>query len=135
MRYLLDTNALSYAFRGEGEVARRLLAVSPTDIGIPAPVLYEARTGMLRLGPGSRRDAMLSALDTLLREVSVAAFDAAAAEAAAQIRVELESRGEAIGPIDTQIAGIARSVGAVLVTRNTREFGRVSGLLVEDWYQ
>jgi len=35
--------------------------------------------------------------------------------------------------MDLLIAGTAMSRGAVLVTNNTREFSRVSGLLLEDW--
>jgi tRNA(fMet)-specific endonuclease VapC len=135
VKYLLDTNALGYAFRGQGAVASRMLALAPTDIGIPSPVVYESRAGMLRLPPGERREALLAALDRLLQVVPILPLDTAAAETAARVRAELESRGATIGPIDTLIAGIARSVGAVLVTRNTREFARVEGLLVENWYE
>ncbi len=53
---------------------------------------------------------------------------------AARIRATLEKRGEPIGPIDVLIAGTALAQTAVLVTRNVREFGRVPGLQVEDWY-
>ena len=134
VRYLLDTNTISYAFRGEGGIARRLLERTPADFGIPAPVLFEARAGMLRLPPGARRDAMLAALDRLLATVPVVPFDAPAAESAALIRADLEARGAPIGPLDTQIAGIARSLNAVLVTRNLDEFGRVGGLATENWY-
>ncbi len=41
--------------------------------------------------------------------------------------------GTPIGPSDTAIAGHTIAVGAVLVTNNTREFGRVPGLKLEDW--
>lgn len=45
----------------------------------------------------------------------------------------LRLAGTPIGPNDTAIAGHAIAVGAVLVTNNTREFGRVPGLELEDW--
>ena len=38
-----------------------------------------------------------------------------------------------IGDRDMMIAGHARSLGYTLITNNTREFNRVSGLKVEDW--
>ncbi len=52
---------------------------------------------------------------------------------AAQVRCELLRKGQPIGLYDTLIAAHARSVNAILVTHNTREFGRVDGLQLEDW--
>jgi tRNA(fMet)-specific endonuclease VapC len=134
VRYFLDTDSLSYFFRGEGQVAQRLRALTPADVGIPAPVLYESRHGMLRLRSGVRQRAMLAALDRMVETMDVVPFDANAAEAAARIRTQLESRGIGIGPIDVQIAGIAVSRSVALVTRNTREFSKVSKLVTENWY-
>ena len=132
--YLLDTNTISCAFRGEGGVAARLLEKSPPQIAIPAPVLYEARAGILRLAGGARRDSLTAALDRLVAAVAIAPFDAQAAEAAAAIRTRLDAAGTPIGPIDTQIAAIAASTSATLVTRNGREFSRIAGLSLENWY-
>jgi tRNA(fMet)-specific endonuclease VapC len=132
--YHLDTSTLSYAFRNEGQVAQTLRGLPRADVGIPAPVLYEARAGMLRLPNGARRRSLLTALDRLCASVEIVPFDAKAAEAAARIRATLEQTGSLIGPIDIQIASVALSRGAVLVTHNTREFERVTGLLLEDWY-
>ena len=61
-------------------------------------------------------------------------FDLAAAEQAATVRAQLEAQGTPIGPVDALIAGIALSRNLTVVTRNTREFGRVAGLNVENWY-
>ena len=132
--YHLDTSTLSYAFRNEGRVAQTLRRLPRTDIGISSPVLYEARAGMLRLPNGARKQSLLTALDRLCASVEVVPFDARAAEAAAGIRTALEQSGSLIGPIDIQIASVALSRGAVLVTHNTREFERVAGLLLQDWY-
>ncbi len=72
--------------------------------------------------------------ERLLDVVHVVAFDRHAAKASAEVRVALEKRGQPIGPVDTLIAGTALACQATLVTRNTREFRRVDGLLVEDWF-
>ncbi len=135
MKFLLDTDSLSYYFRGEGHIAEHLRSWTPADVAIPAPVLYESRHGMLRLASGSRQSALLNALDRTVATLGVVPFDTAAAEAAARIRTDLEIVGNAIGPIDIQIAGIALARSATLVTRNVREFARVSRLLVANWYE
>lgn len=45
----------------------------------------------------------------------------------------LKLRGEMIGANDLLIAAHARSLKAVLVTNNVREFCPVKGLKVENW--
>ena len=134
MRFLLDTDSVSYFLRGQGHVASSMLARPPADLGIPAPVLYESRCRMRRLPEGRRREALLAALDELLRAIEVVPFDAGAAECAASARAALAGRGTVVGPVDMQIAGIALATGCVLVTRNSSEFGRIGGLQLQDWY-
>lgn len=130
LRYALDTNTVSYYLRREGAVADRLLATSPTQIVLPAVVVYELSFGMRRRG----WRAGLDALSALVRQVETIAFDLEAADHAARIRLELESAGLPISTADLLIAATARRHGCTLVTHNTREFARVPGLLVEDWY-
>jgi tRNA(fMet)-specific endonuclease VapC len=60
-------------------------------------------------------------------------FDDAAAEAYGRLRAELARRGTPIGPNDLMIAAIALAHDLTLVTHNTAEFSRVSGLRLEDW--
>jgi tRNA(fMet)-specific endonuclease VapC len=51
----------------------------------------------------------------------------------AEVRAALEASGRTIGANDLLIAAHALERGAVLVTGNTSEFGRVPGLEVQDW--
>jgi len=60
-------------------------------------------------------------------------FDDAAADAYGRIRAKLESKGARIGPNDLLIAAIAVANDLTLVTHNTNEFSRVTGLVLEDW--
>jgi tRNA(fMet)-specific endonuclease VapC len=69
----------------------------------------------------------------LSREVTVLDYSAQDAQAAGEIRAELERRGKRIGEYDTLIAGHAFARNLILVTANTSEFERVKGLVVEDW--
>lgn len=129
--YLLDTNTLVYFFRGEGNVSGRLLAVPPTSILVPTVVVYELETGLAKSVESTRRRRQL---ETLISAVQVVPFGLEEARAAAKLRARLESEGTPIGPLDTLIAGVALAHRAVLVTRNTREFSRVAGLRVDNWY-
>ena len=114
-----------------GGVAETLLSKSPRDISIPAVALYELEVGIAK---SERPQARRKQLQTLMSHVSIAPFGVREAEAAAMIRAQLENQGTPIGPYDTLIAGIALSNHAILVTHNTREFERVNGLELEDWY-
>lgn len=129
--FALDTNTLVYFFKGRGRVADNLLARSPTEIAIPAVVAYEIETGIAR---SSAQEARRRQLDELLALVALWPFDQPELVRAASIRAELESRGQPIGPLDTLIAATALANRATLVTHNIREFERVPGLVVEDWF-
>ena len=74
-----------------------------------------------------------TALQAFLRYVEVLEFPDDAAAHYAQIRAELKKRGQMIGANDLFIAAHARSLGLRLVTNNTAEFGRVKGLMLENW--
>lgn len=75
-----------------------------------------------------RKSAMVR---RVLAHFSIVDFVEAAALEVGDIRGHLESRGVAIGPVDTLIAGHARGPGAALITDNLTEPSRVPGLSVE----
>lgn len=131
MKYLLDTNTLIYYFKGLGNVKERLLVCQPSEIVLSSVVYYELQVGILKSTSPQKRIAQLAILKN---QVSWVDFDEKSAEATAQIRVELERMGKPIGAYDVQIAGMAVANDLILVTHNTGEFGRVSGLKLEDWF-
>jgi tRNA(fMet)-specific endonuclease VapC len=92
-------------------------------------VVYEIEYGTLKIVSSRRR----SIVDQLLAGIDQVPFDNQAALESARIRVDLETRGLAIGPLDLLIAGTAVSRGATLATINTREFSRIKGLRLTDW--
>lgn len=131
---ILDSNTISYYFRGDPQVVPCLQALSPADIGVPAIVKYELRYGLLRLPPEAATPR-LAALAVLLRPMQTLPFDSECAAHAARIRAELEAAGAPIGPHDTLIAATALRHQGTLVTRNVREFSRVPGLQWLNWHQ
>lgn len=131
--WVLDSNTISYYFRGDPQVVPRLQALLPAQIGVPAIVEYELRYGLLRLAPEVAAPR-LAALATLLRPMQILPFDSECAAHAARIRAELDAAGTPVGPHDTLIAATALRHQATLVTRNVREFSRVPGLLWVNWH-
>lgn len=131
MTFVLDTNTLVYFFKGIGQVGERMLSTPPSDIAIPALVLYELEVGIAKSSSSDRRRAEF---DRVTEVVSILPFGRKEAQVAAAVRADLEQIGKPIGPLDTLIAGTALANHATLVTHNTSEFGRVPNLEVVDWY-
>jgi tRNA(fMet)-specific endonuclease VapC len=129
--YALDTSTLVDYFRGRGRTAERMLATPVGQILLPTVVLYELEVGVAKSADAERRRAELAELAGALR---LAPFGAEEARTAARIRATLEARGESIGPHDVLIAATAQACGAVLVTHNKKEFARVDGLRIDDWF-
>ena len=132
--FILDSNTISYYFRGDPQVVPRLQALSPADLGVPAIVEYELRYGLLRLPPEAAAPRLV-ALAQLLRPLQILPFDSDCAAQAALVRAELEAAGTPIGPHDTLIAATTLRYQATLVTRNVREFSRVPGLQWLNWHE
>lgn len=130
---ILDSNTISYYFRGDPQVVPRMQVLHPADLGVPAIVEYELRYGLMRL-PQEAAAPRLAALAQLLRPMQLLPFDSECAAHAARIRAALEAVGTPIGPHDTLIAATALRYQATIVTRNVREFSRVPGLQWLNWH-
>ncbi len=129
--YLLDTNICIYILNNrDPTMVRRFRALRPAEVVVCSIVRSELYYGARR---SQRVDANLERLRFFLAPLSSLSFDDRCAEEAGQIRASLAFDGNPIGPNDLLIAATARAFDAVLVTRNTSEFGRVAGLRVEDW--
>ena len=129
--YLLDTNTLIYFFKGMGHVAGNMFAHSPQDIFVPSIVVYELEVGIAKSNNPEKR---ASQLGLLLEQIQIVDFSAKEAKASALIRATLEKLGTPIGPIDTLIAGCAKANNMILVTANTKEFERVQGMSMVNWF-
>ena len=131
MKYVLDTNTLIYFFKGLGDVSKHMLAQSPSELAIPTVVLFELEVGIAKSTSPRKRKSQLQEITAL---VNVLPFGIAESKSAAQIRVKLERKGLPIGPYDVLIAATALANNMILVTHNQKEFGRIEGLKIEDWY-
>lgn len=131
MKYLLDTTVVSDFVRGHAQVLARLKATSRKDVAVSTVTAMEVEYG-LQLNAARARKIEPVVRD-LLQDVALLPFDRPDAMSTAAIRAALRKRGVPIGPYDVMIAGTAVRRGLVMVTSNTAEFGRIDGLLVEDW--
>ncbi len=130
MRYLLDTNILIAAIKGNAGV-RSKLEVTPLAALVLSPMVL----GELELGVAKSRHREKNAerLVQITSGIELVPLDAGVSRHYGEIRGELETKGLPIGANDYWIAAQARSLGAVVVTDNLGEFSRVSGLKVENW--
>lgn len=129
--YMLDTDTSSYIIRQRPESVRtRFNALHLEQICISIITYAELLYGVERSSSSKVNRAIV---DNFARHLVIRHWDEAAADHYAQIRTRLEANGTPIGGMDMQIAAHARSLDAVLVTNNTRHFGRVEGLVLENW--
>lgn len=129
MKYLLDTDTVSFALRGHGEVGAGIRARKPSELAMSAITLAELRYGADR--KGSRK--LHALIDTFASAVEVVSFDQVAAADFGRIGSVLAERGTPIGEFDVLIAAHAVALRCTLVTNNVRHFSRVPGLSVENW--
>ena len=131
MKWMLDTNTCIAIIKGKPpSVLKKLRGKSVGQVGISSITLGELALGAAKSG---RRDESRAALAEFLLALEIASFDSDAASSYGQVRASLEKRGTPIGPLDTLIGAHAAALDVVLVTHNTREFGRLDTLRLEDW--
>ena len=126
---MLDTDSVSFALRGQGNVGTRILDHKPSELCISAITLAE-----LRFGAHKRDSKKLHKLiDTFAESLAPQDFDIDAADEYGRLAADLAKRGTPLGAFDAMIAAHARSMKLTLVTNNEKHFRRVAGLKVENW--
>ena len=129
-RYLLDTNILSDLMRNPRGTVRLAMDRIPGELVFTSIVV----AAEIRFGAAKRGSARLSRqAEIVLAGMTVEPFAPPADQAYADLRCALEAAGTPIGAFDMLIAAHALALDAILVTDNTREFGRVPGLKLENW--
>lgn len=127
---MLDTNIVSDIIRNPGgKGAAKLRDVGDFGLSVSIITAAELRFGAQKSGSSRLESRVVALLQTL----DVLPFDVPADAEYARLRLELETSGQPIGPNDMLIAAHARSLGTTIATANTREFGRVRGLRIENW--
>ncbi len=130
-RFLLDTNVLIYIRQKRPpNILRRFARLQSGETALSVITYGELLYGVER---AQNNLAARATLEELVSLIPVLPLPQSAGQAYGQIRASLASKGQLIGNNDLWIAAHALTSELILVTNNTREFDRVSGLKVENW--
>jgi len=135
---VLDTNVISEFMRQapDSQVIKWLDQQPRLSMWTTTINLYEIVSGVLAMPEGRRQRARLLAfrhfLDTTIQG-RIAAFDAPAAQKAAELEAAGQKTGRPRDARDTMIAGIVLASHATLATRNVRHFEDIAASVVNPW--
>lgn len=140
MKYLLDTDHLSILQRQAGQdyinLSTRMAQYPLSDFAVSIVTFHEQMLGSHAYVNRARNlDDVVKGYEMMMQLVSdfkvlpLISFDAGAATTFGQ----LQSQRIQLAKMDARIAAIALSRGLILLTRNRRDFGKVAGLVIEDW--
>ncbi|TCP96949.1 tRNA(fMet)-specific endonuclease VapC [Cricetibacter osteomyelitidis] len=132
MKYMLDTNICIYAIKRKPISVVEQLIKHQDQVCISSVTLMELYYGAEKSSAPERNRYDI---DYFVANLVVLDYDPLAAAHTAEIRADLAAKGTPVGSYDSMIAGHARSLGLVCVTNNTKEFERIAGLRLENWWQ
>jgi tRNA(fMet)-specific endonuclease VapC len=128
---MLDTNICSFIIREKPKHIKEILKSidAKHTVVLSSIVVSELLYGAKK----SANQKLIKIVSDFIDNFLVYEFGKISAKVYAQIRTDLEEKGNIIGSHDLFIASHAKSLNAILVTNNTKEFSRVEGLILEDW--
>ena len=133
--FMLDTDTCIFLMRGASQrLEAKVQSVPLAQQVMSAVTLAELSYGVQASATAKRKQNQ-AILDSLALHLAVLDWPQDAAKHYAEIRADLKKRGAQLGAADLMIAAHARAMGAIVVTNNVKDFGRVKGLEVENWTQ
>jgi len=135
---VLDTNVLSEIIRPHpNENVERWWKAQPSSRLFATSIARaELLSGVGLMPTGKRKTMTLFSIVGILDDVldqRVLNFDRDAADAYAEILPIRRRSGKPISPLDAMIAAITKSRGAMLATRNTKDFMDCGVELINPW--
>jgi tRNA(fMet)-specific endonuclease VapC len=134
--HVLDTDMLTLIEEAHPEASRRFLEQRAEEVAVTVLTVEEQLSGWYTLlrkakEPGTLARAYRRLADTVrfLARLQILTYD----ERAMNRYDDLRKQKLQVGKTDLRIAAVVLEHGAVLVSRNARDFGRVPGLQLEDW--
>lgn len=133
MKYVLDTNTLSFAMGGDATVCERIVSHGRTDVLLPQPVIAEIQYGLARLRKSKKRERLTRRFGVFLGELTRAVWTDEVSRAFGRIKARLEREGIRIEDLDVAIAAHALALDATLVSDNVAHMSRITDLRIENW--
>lgn len=131
MSYLIDTNICIYLIKEKPRsVAERFRELNIEDVVISEITVSELLFGIAKSQYKRKNQERLT---HFLRPLTILPYKEPASQAYAELRADLERRGQVIGALDMLIAGQAIAEDLTVVTNNTKAFQRINGLKLENW--
>ena len=131
--YMLDTDTCIFLMRRESQKLEAKVQSVPLQQQVMSAVTFAELSYGIQASGAAKRKQNQATLDSLALHLAVLDWPQEAAKCYAEIRFDLKKRGAQLGAADLMIAAHARSLGAIVVTNNVKDFGRVKGLEVENW--
>ena len=130
---MLDTDTCAFILRRASTVLLERITLVPLHQQVISVMSLAELLYGLQLA--TKKKTNQAAFDAMMKHLTVMDWTPSAATHYAEIRAALKKAGQQIGGTDLMIAAHAKSLGATIVTNNTKDFGRVKGLTVENWTQ
>lgn len=131
--FMLDTDTCIFLMRGESPTLEAKVQTVPLQQQLMSAVTFAELTYGVQASASAKRKQNQAVLDSFALHLAVLDWPQDAAKHYAEIRADLKKRGAQMGAADLMIAAHARAMGAIVVTNNVKDFGRVKGLQVENW--
>ena len=126
---LLDTDVCIAILRGNREVLLRRDA-TPDEVVTTWITAAELHCGAAKSASPDKNRLLVK---RFLATVRVLELDQTSAELFGQAKALLERHGTRLADADLLIAAVALAHGATIVTGNRRHYGRIPGVMIEDW--
>ena len=128
--YLLDTDTIIYAIKGESQVTRRLEETAGQPKAVSVITYGELFFGAMKSAAPQANLAKVRRVGELFPVIEVSR---AVMETFGSLKAELQNRGKAVADFDLVIAATALVHSYSLVTNNQRHFRNIPGLRLENW--
>lgn len=131
--FMVDTGTCIFLMCGESKKLKSKVQSIPLQQQVMSAVTFSDLTYGAQASAVAKRKQNQTVLDSLVLHLAVLDWPRAAATYYSEIRADLKKRGAQLGAAHLMIAAHARAIGAVVVTNNVKDFGRVKKLEIENW--